>query len=168
MSIGVRLSKKVVVTGAAVAVLLGGATVAFADNASSSGTPSPSPTTTASPHAGSTTDAKNEKAGRHVQLRLGQRGVRGEVVTRGKDGTFVTHQMIRGQVKSVSSTSIVVTAADGTTETFVVGSSTTVRARSAGKATASSIGQVKVGSQVLVIGTGTSTLTARRVVIVTT
>ena len=160
MSIRAHLSKKVMVSGAAAVVLVGGATAAFAESSSPSVT-SPGPTTTASPHKSDTTDAKKKH---HSQIRLAGRGVRGEVVTRGKDGTFVTHQVIRGQVKAVSSTSIAVTAADNTTETFVVGSSTTVRARSDGKATASTIGQVKVGAQVLVSGTGTSALTARRVV----
>lgn len=164
MSIRAHLSKKVVVTGVAAAVVLGGATAAFAESGSSGGTPSATSSTSGQSTTGSTGDAKTGKAGHRAQLQLARRGVRGMVVTRGKDGTFVTHEAIRGWVKAVSSTSIGVTAADGTTETFVVNASTTVRARSAGKATASSIGQVKVGDQVLVTGTGTSTLMAHRVV----
>lgn len=164
MSIRAHLSKKVIVTGVAAVVVLGGATAAFAESGASGSTPSATSSASGQSTPGGTGAAKTGKAGHHAQLQLARRGVRGMVVTRGKDGTFVTHQAIRGQVKAVSSTSIAVTAADGTTETFAVSASTTVRARSAGKATASSIGQVKVGDQVLVMGTGTSSLTAHRVV----
>ena len=64
-----------------------------------------------------------------------------------------------------------VKAADGTSETFVVNSSTKVGRRTAGqtgKAGASTISAVKPGDTVLVTGTGTTTVTAKHVVDVTT
>jgi len=62
----------------------------------------------------------------------------------------------------VSPTSITVRAADGVTETYVLNSGTKVHTR-ANKA-ATSISEVKSGDPVWVAGTGTSTLTASRVV----
>ena len=67
-------------------------------------------------------------------------------------------------VTAVSPTSITVKAADNTSETFVVNSATKVRMRTSGKGAPSSIGQVKVGDHVFVLGTGTSTFTATGVV----
>lgn len=164
MSMRPNLSMRVVGTAAAVAVILGGTTAAFAESGSSTSTHSPTSSATASAQPGASGSAKATKKQHRPKMRLIRRGVRGQVVTRGKDGTFVTHDLIRGQVKTVSASSIAVTAADGTTQTFAVSSTTKVRARTAGKATTTSIGQVKVGDNVLVTGTGSSSFTARRVV----
>jgi len=79
-----------------------------------------------------------------------------------KTKTFTTHEAIRGQVTAVSATSITVKAADNVTETFVLNAGTKVHNR-ATKA-AASISDVKTGDPVLVAGTGTTTLTASRVV----
>jgi hypothetical protein len=87
-----------------------------------------------------------------------------QIVTRGKGGGFVTHDLIKGTVTSVSATSITVRAADSTTETFVVNTATKVRVRSDGKGAAATIGDVAKGDAVLVAGTGTSTRTAKHVV----
>jgi uncharacterized NAD(P)/FAD-binding protein YdhS len=62
----------------------------------------------------------------------------------------------------VSATSITVKAADSVTVTYVLNASTKVHSR-ATKA-AASISDLKTGDRVLVAGTGTTTLTAVRVV----
>ena len=82
-----------------------------------------------------------------------------------KTKTFTTHNAIRGQVTAVSATSITVKAADNVTETYVVNSGTKVYIRAAKAAGA--ISDVKTGEHVFVGGTGTTTLTATRVVDVT-
>ena len=79
-----------------------------------------------------------------------------------RNGTFTTHQAIRGQVTAVSARSITVKAADSVTETYVLNASTKVHSR-ATKA-AALISTIKTGDPVLVAGTGTTTLTALRVV----
>ena len=82
----------------------------------------------------------------------------------GKGSTsFVTHDAIRGQVTAVSATSITVKAADNVSETYAVTSSTKVRSRADGKGKAGSIGEVKSGDAVIVLGTGSGTLTATHV-----
>ncbi len=113
------------------------------------------------------TDAKQG----HLLRRLAH----GQFVTKGKDGKFVTHDLITGTVTSVSSTSITVQAADKKSETFAVGQDTKVRERTVGqktasgqktkgKATASSISQIAKGDHVVVAGTGTTKLAAKRIV----
>lgn len=154
---------KIAAAGATAAVILGGATVALAAPGGSSGTSSHALGSTGSAQPGSTSRPGPAKAGHRGLVEL-RRVVHGQVVTRGKGGAFVTHDIIRGQVTTVSPTSIGVSAADGTTEAFTVNSKTRVATRTDGKASASSIGQVKVGDRVAVRGTGTRSFTARRVV----
>ena len=105
--------------------------------------------------------------GKHDRrVRLG-RALHGTWVTKdGKSTTYVTHDAIHGTVSAVSPTSISVKAADGVTETYKVTSATKVRMRTAGqkKGATSSIAQVKTGSHVVVVGTGTGTFTATHVV----
>ena len=90
----------------------------------------------------------------------------GQFVTKNNNasGGFVTHDIIRGTATAVSPTSITVKAADNATQTYVVNSSTKVRQRSNGKGSASTIGAVNTGDNVLVVGTGTSTMTATGIV----
>jgi hypothetical protein len=105
-----------------------------------------------------------------------RRGLRGRLlralhatwVTESQQGP-VTHQAIRGDVTAVSATSITVKAKDGVSMTFAVTPDTRVRERIAGsgkgtKATASTIGEVTVGSKALVTGVGASSPTARGIV----
>lgn len=141
--------KKIAIGGAVAAATLGAGTAALA----ASGT-----TTAGSPTPSSTSAA----AGKHEAGRaLARRALHGQWVT-GKTGstTYITHDEIRGEVTAVSPTSITVKAMDNVSQTYVVNSDTKVRLRTAGKGAASSIGQVKTGDHVLVLGTGTSTLTA--------
>jgi hypothetical protein len=83
----------------------------------------------------------------------------------GKTGTFITHDAVRGTVSSVSPTSIVIRATDGTSETFVVNSATKVHVKGDAKTKATgSISQVKVGDAAGVLGTGSGTMTATAVI----
>ena len=95
------------------------------------------------------------------------RALHGTWVTKdAKTHSYVTHDAIHGTVSAVSATSISVKAADGVSETYKVASSTKVRVRTAGqkKGATAAIGQIKAGSKVVVVGTGTTTLTATHVV----
>jgi len=84
-------------------------------------------------------------------------------VTENKKTTvFTTHEAIRGQVIGLSATSITVQAADKLTQTYVITLGTKVHTRAL--KSAASISDVKTGDPVFVGGTGTTTLTAVRVV----
>ena len=166
--------KKLVVIGGTVA-LIGGGTAAFASSATATPTPS-----TASVSATSDTFATTAKPEDGRQA--GANGLRWAVhatwvIQNKKTKTFTTHDAIRGQVSAVSPTSITILAADSTTETYLINSKTKVFTRAArteaSKAAtsktdlarkAASISDVKTGDFVLVGGTGTTALTAVRVV----
>ena len=159
--------KFVVIAGLSVAALgVGGAAWAEA-NAST-----PTPTPTAAVSASSATTATTT-AGRHdgrekaKQLRreLLKRAVHAQWVSKdAKTGAFVTHDAVRGVVTAVSASSVSVKAADGTTESFTVTSTTKVHAKGDSKAHPGTIGQVKVGDRVGVVGTGATTKTATHIV----
>jgi hypothetical protein len=135
--------KKLAAAGAVGAAVLGAGGAALAADGGSSST-SPSATSTTAPKA-ATRDG-----------RLARRALHGTFVTRGKGGTFITHELARGAVTAVSPTSISVRTADGDTETYVVDSSTKVRTHVKGaKGSASTIGAVHVGDNVGVTGKGT-------------
>lgn len=157
--------KTLAIAGATAVVIGGAGTAAMA----ASGTPTPaatvSPRSAASlnPAEGSATDAGKTQARKRVAVNRLRGAVHATWVSQNKKaGTFTTHQAIRGQVTAVSATSITVKAADSVTETYVLNASTKVHSR-ATKA-AASISDVKAGDRVLVAGTGTTTLTAVRVV----
>lgn len=145
--------RKIVLSGVAAAAVLGAGGTALAVSGSdvTAGTPSTASHSTAKPgkHAG--------KAMRRV--------LHGEFVTRGKKGTYVTHELIRGTITAVSATSITVKSVDGTAETFTVAKATKVRQRANGKATTSRISSVHTGDHAFVTGTGTGTPTAKRVIV---
>lgn len=83
-----------------------------------------------------------------------------ESVIQQQDGTFVTVRRTVGDVTAVSSSSITVKAANGTSSTFVVNATTTVHKD---RATAT-IESIAVGDTVHVLGTVTgSTATALRI-----
>ncbi len=185
--------KKVVVTAALGAAIVGGGTAALAssgshDVAAPSTAATPTAATPTVSSSGHPNAAKNKRAGKHRQnVRLG-RALHGTWVTKdAKTGAVVTHDAIRGVVSSVSPTSITVKAADGVSETYQVTSTTKVRKRAASttsqptpsqtpgqktrakqakraKVGVSSIGAIKVGDQAVVVGTGTTTLTATHIV----
>jgi hypothetical protein len=151
--------KKIAISGAVAAAVVGAGTAAVA----LSGTgPSASSITSGSGLADAALGTAGAGHGR--LLRLADRIVHGQFVTKAADGSFVTHDVIHGSVTSVSPSAITVHAADGTSESFTVNSATKVRMRTSGKGTASSIGNVKDGDTVYVLGTGTGTATATFVI----
>jgi len=153
--------RKTIAVAVATAAVIGGAgTAAFAASATSTPTPSTSSSSLASDSAA---NGSNTKASKHDGVDRLRRAVHATWVSENKKTkTFTTHDAIRGQVSAVSPTSITVTAADGVSETYVLNSGTKVHTR-ANKA-AGSISEVKTGDPVWVAGTGTTKLTANRVV----
>lgn len=152
--------KKILVSGAVGAAILGAGGVALASTGASS--PTPPPSTSASGSASGPASAKH-----HGRDAL-RDAVRGQIVTKGKDGSFVTHDAIRGVVTAVNvgTGSITVQAADKSSETFVVTSTTLVHTKAEGKSkgTTGALGSVEMGDKVGVLGTGTGPFTATHIV----
>jgi hypothetical protein len=150
--------RKTLIGGATAAAIVcaGGTALALSGSAATPATP-------AAPHATTAAKAHQHQHGLFGGGKKLRRLAHGQLVIRGKNG-FVTHDLINGTVTAVSSDSITVSAADKTSETFVVTHDTKVRIRSNGKGSASSIDKIADGDHVLVVGTGTSTRTAKRVV----
>jgi hypothetical protein len=150
--------KKILIAGSAAAVVLGAGTAALAESgpASPSGAPSASTSSAAAAPA-------------HPKRAALRRALHAQWVTRDGKGstTFVTHDAIRGQVTAATPTSITVQAADHTTETYGVTGTTKIHSRADVKGVAGSMGEVHKGDTVRVIGTGSTTLTATRIVDVT-
>lgn len=143
--------KKIAAAGAVGAAILGAGGVAMAATSSGSAT---TPSTTGSPSTAASAPAAAAKTRRDD--RLARRTLHGTFVTKGKDNTFVTHDVARGTVSAVSATSISVKTADGLTETYAVGNATKVRSHAKGaKGAASTISAVHVGDAAKVAGTGT-------------
>jgi preprotein translocase subunit YajC len=145
--------RKTLIAGGTVAAIVcaGGTALAFTGSDSTSGTPS-------------TTGASAQHSGLHLgRGKLLRRLAHGEFVVRGANG-FVTHDVIVGTVTAVSSSSITVRAADNTSETFAITKDTKVRIRSNGSGTTGTISQVADGDHVLVLGTDTTSRTAKHVV----
>jgi hypothetical protein len=142
--------KKIAIAGAITAAVLGAGSAALA---------------TSGPSSNTSTEARSAGAADKLlaQPRLA-RALHAQWVTRGKDNGFVTHDAIRGEVSAVSATSVSVKAADGVTQTYAVTAETVVRVKGEGKGTTGAIGKVHTGDRVLVVGTGTSTLTAGHIV----
>ncbi|PZS35254.1 MAG: hypothetical protein DLM58_04080 [Pseudonocardiales bacterium] len=113
--------------------------------------------------ATSSTPAKDHGA-KDRGAKLLRHALHAQWVTKDKDGKFVTHDAIHGTVTAVSATSITVQAEDKTSQTFVVNGDTKVRVRANGKAAnkgvKATITQVHSGDKAVVIGTGTTSLTA--------
>lgn len=152
--------KKILIGGVTAAAIVGAGGTAMALSGSNSTPGTPSGSTSNSSSHGSASAKHKGKRDHGVDLR---RIEHGQFVTRAKDGT-VTHDLIRGTVTAVSPTSITVAAADNTSQTYVVGKDTKVRVRDNRKGTAGSISDVHTKDQVMVLGTGTSTLTAKHVI----
>jgi hypothetical protein len=157
--------KKIVVTGGLAVAALGVGGVAWASSGpSAAAAPAAA---VAAPTTGTT--APSAAAGRHEHHHRGAELGRGKAfdhgvwTTQGKDGKPVTHDAVHGDVTAVSGSSITVKAADGTSMTFAVTADTKVRVAGAGKDQKSTIADVKVGEKAVVGGTGTSSLTATRV-----
>ncbi|MDQ2758456.1 MAG: hypothetical protein M3Y71_18195 [Actinomycetota bacterium] len=171
--------------GAAVLIAAAGTVGGFAAAHAVDTTPAPSATaSTPGPSAGGASDGASggHKHGKgDVVARL--KGLQhAQWVVADKAGTFVTHDAIRGTVTAVSATSLTVKAKDGVSQTYAISSSTKVALRavkggaagSTATATASggakgsakgSLADVKSGTDVLVSGIGTSSLSAERIVV---
>jgi hypothetical protein len=135
-----RRTRTALIAGAAAAALVAGGGVAYAVSAPTS--------TTSAPSASAPAKAKHHKA-------LLGRVAHGEVTLDGKQHRVVDVQ--RGQVQSISSTSISVKSDDGFTATYTVNGDTKVRKD--GKAAA--IGDVHNGDKVVIAATkanGTDTV----------
>jgi len=137
--------KKIAIAGGVCAALAGIGTAAVATSGS---------TTT----SGSALSAKD--GGKQAMKAL-HHALHAQWVTQDKDKSFVTHDAIRGTVKAVSPTAITVSSLDNKSLTFVVNADTKVRIRANGKGAKGAIAQVHTGDKALVIGTGTSALTAK-------
>jgi hypothetical protein len=156
----------------ALAIVAGGAGVTIAHAAQTStgptvatADPTPSPSPTGQPAKAPKAD-KADKAGRVAAKQILGRVKdfqHAEWVTKGDGTTYVTHEAILGAVTAVSSTSITVKSADGTSMTFAVTADTKVHQRPKG-ATTPTIADVKVGQTVLVGGEKSPDLTAKNVV----
>ena len=160
--------KKFVVIAGLSAAALGVGGVAAANAADSAPAAAPAAAVAPSSSSGSSTAPKAAHAAPKGEKRDKAEKVLGRVahaqwVSKDKDGKFVTHDAVRGSVTAVSSTAITVKAADSTTETFALNSSTTVHAKGDTKAHPGTIAQVKVGDEVGVLGTGSGTMTATHV-----
>ncbi|WP_375482142.1 hypothetical protein [uncultured Jatrophihabitans sp.] len=158
--------RKILVSGVTAAAILGAGTAALATTGSdtTAGTPSPSGTSTSSTHAKAGANGKDHKGkGKHSPLR---RAAHAKITVKTKKG-YVTRDLIRGTVTSVSASSISVQAGDKYSETFTVTKDTKVVARSGtkgAKPAASSISKVTKGQHVVVAGVGTSKATAKHIV----
>lgn len=142
-------------------------------SAATPSTTTPSTTSPASPsktgkHGGKDKHGGKGKHGDRMHgAKLGT-ALHGTWVTKdGKTGALVTHDAIRGTASAVSATSITVTAADKVSQTYAVNSKTKIRTFDATthKPAKSSISAVHSGATVVVIGAGTSKLTATGVLV---
>jgi hypothetical protein len=144
-----------VLTGVAVAALLGGAGAALA--ATNSPTPGTSPSAVAASPAPSPAPSGQPGGGhgphsRRFGFGFGLGGgmfgaLHGQFVVPKSGGGYQTVDVQSGQVTAVSTTSITLKSRDGYTKTYVVASSTMVDAQRDG------IGSVKAGNQVSVVAT---------------
>ncbi len=144
--------KRIAVAGAVTAAIVGAGTAALAV----SGTATPAPGT---PSA----NAGKEAAAKHDRNPL-KHALHAQWVTRDATSSdkFITHDAIRGEVTSISPTSITVKTLD-ISQTYVVNSDTKVHTKADGKGNAGTIGEVHSGDRVVVLGTGTTTLTATQI-----
>jgi hypothetical protein len=108
-------------------------------------------------------DPKDRAAGRqgHVRFARLARGLHGEFVAKGKDGTYVTVVTVRGTVTAVSPTSVTIKAEDGYTATFAIGADTRVRGKEV-----DAIGDVRLGDSGGAVGVKSAGgITARAVLV---
>lgn len=147
--------KKIAIAGGVCAAIVGVGTAALATSGA--------PATSGSPSSSSS--SSSAPAGRHALGKAMRRALHGQWTTQNKKTkAFVTHDAIRGTVTAVSPTSITVQAVDKKSETYLVTSATKVRIRTNGKGAKGAISQVHTGEQAIVVGTGTSPMTAGAIV----
>ena len=149
--------KKIAIAGGVCAAVAGIGTAAVATSGSST-------TSGALASSSSATPKDHAARGKDHGVKALRRALHAQWVTKDKGGTFVTHDAIRGTVSAVSATSITILAEDKKSETFTVHADTKVRLRTNGKGAKGAISQVHTGDKALVVGTGTTTLTASGIV----
>lgn len=137
-----------------------GAVVTAAASTTSPNTTSPNTTGPTASTPAKKHDKKHDKKHSSLAKRLSRASHAQWVSKDAKTGTFVTHDAVRGAVAAVAAGSVTIKATDGTSETFVVIGSTKVRVNGS----TGTIGQVKVGDRVSVVGTGSGPMSATRVV----
>jgi hypothetical protein len=149
--------RRILIGGVTAAAIVGAGGAALA--VTGSGTTAGAPAATVAAAAGSPAGHPLLDRERRILARVAH----GQIVVRGKDGGFVTHDVIVGHVTALSSTSITVRAADGTSETFTVNGDTKVRVVGDHVPGLASIDRIAVGDRVAVGGTGASTPTAKHI-----
>ncbi len=156
--------KQIAVAGAVGAAIVGSAGAALAASSPST-TPSASSSSSSTPKTSTPKTATPKTAtGKHHDRDRLARALHAQWVTQDKKtGTDVTHDEIRGDVTAVSATSITVKAADGVSQTYAVTSATKVHAKGDSKTTPGTVSQVKTGDRAIVVGTGTTALTAAHI-----
>jgi hypothetical protein len=158
--------QKLAIAGAILGAAVGTGTVAVAATGSTtSGTPLGTSTSSSAPVGPPGGSGPRQGPAHRRHLGMLRRAVHATWVSKDpKSNKFVTHEAIRGQVTAVSATSISVKAADNTSQTYTVTSSTKVRQRTDRKGAAGTISAVHKGDDVAVMGTGTGTPTANVVI----
>lgn len=118
----------------------------------------------AAPSAAPSAAGKDKDAKAKHKGALLRRLEHGQFVTRTKKGT-VTHTIWRGTLTAVSPTSVTVKAKDAKSQTYAITKDTKIveRAKKA-KPAPSSVAKLAKGDTVFVMGTGTPTVTAKRIV----
>ena len=155
----------------AVALVAGGAGMAIASAQGTAGpdvatvSPTDDPSPTVSPSANPAKAGKIDRDDLKQILGRLKDFQHAEWVTTGDTNTYVTHEAILGEIRSVSSTSITVASSDGTSMTFAVNDQTKVRQRQARGTATPTIADLKTGQTVLVGGVKTPDLTARNVLV---
>lgn len=156
---------------AAVALVAGGAGMAIASAQGTAGpdvatvSPTGDPSPTVSPSANAPKAGKVGRDGLKQILGRLKDFQHAEWVTTSDANTYVTHEAILGEIRSVSSTSITVTSSDGTSMTFAVNDQTKVRQRQAKGTATPTIADLRTGQTVLVGGVKTPDLTATNILV---
>ncbi|MCW2525301.1 MAG: hypothetical protein JWM76_161 [Pseudonocardiales bacterium] len=161
--------KKIAIAAAGSAAVVGVGTAALAAPSITAGSATTGPPANVAPTTTpTTTTPTSTPTGKHAKAALIKKlaGLAHASWVAKNGDKYVTHDAIHGAVTAVSATSLTVKAGDDVSQTYVVTSSTSVKVRTAGtaKGTDGKITDVKTGQNVVVTGTGTSTLTAEHIV----
>lgn len=147
--------RKIAVVGATAAAVVGVGTAALATTGSTStagsgSAPTVTTVSTTAPTGGSGAAGHHR---RHAVIAALRHGLHAQLTTHGRNG-YVVHSAVRGEVTAVSPSSITVKASDGFTETFTLAKGTRVRERvpGQGKGKPGTIGDVRNGHIVAVVG----------------
>lgn len=160
--------RTIVVTAVGTAVLAGTGVAALAAS-NSPGQPGSGSTSSSAPAQPGTAAAHKKHAKRALWEAAAKRAVQGDVVVKGKDGSFTTVEFARGTATlspASTPTSVSVRTADGQTVTFTLNAATKYHVRADKKTTKGSVSSLHSGDSVVVVGKaplGTGTVTATQV-----